>query len=69
MNILKSKAVWLNVVTLLIGVISLSQGMPQFQEFAPWLVFINGVLNLILRIFFTSQPITQYAAKNDDANE
>lgn len=69
MKLFSSKTVWLNIVTLLIGVIALSQGMPQFQEFAPWLVFINGVLNLILRIFFTSAPLTSYAANNDDAHE
>lgn len=62
-KIISSKAVWLNVVTLLIGVVALSQGMPEFEKFAPWLVFISGVLNLILRVFFTNAPITTYAAK------
>lgn len=61
-KILSSKTIWLNIVTLLVGVIAISQGMPQFQEFAPWLVFISGVLNLVLRIFFTNAPLTNYAA-------
>ena len=61
-KILGSKTVILNLITLFIGIITLSQGMPQFQEFAPWLVFVSGVLNLVLRVFFTSKPITEYAS-------
>jgi hypothetical protein len=62
-KLLGSKTVWLNVVTLFIGIVALSQGMPEFEQYAPWLVFVSGILNLILRVFFTSTPITTFAAK------
>lgn len=58
-SILASKTVWLNVVSLAIGIIALLQSQPQFDHIAPYLVLANGIGNLILRIFFTSQPIAQ----------
>lgn len=57
-NIWKSKTVYLNLVTLLIGVITLTGGVAEFSALAPYLVFANGVLNLVLRIFFTTEAIT-----------
>ena len=61
-SILSSKAVWLNFITLLLGVLAMAQGLEMFQDLAPWLVFISGVLNLVLRVFFTSKPVTEYAS-------
>ena len=61
-SILSSKAVWFNFITLLLGVLAMAQGLEMFQDLAPWLVFVSGVLNLVLRVFFTSKPITEYAS-------
>lgn len=65
-SIFQSKTVWLNLLTLLVGVVTLAQGMSEFIAYAPYLVFANGVLNLILRIFFTSQSVTEIAARLDE---
>lgn len=56
-SVFDSKTVWLNLITLALGVITLAQGMSQFEKYGPWLLLANGVLNLVLRIFFTSQPV------------
>jgi hypothetical protein len=58
-----SKAVWLNVVTFILLVLAL----PQFISVIPvsWIPYIaltSAVLNGVLRLFFTSQPITATAA-------
>lgn len=60
-SIVVSKTVWVNVIMLLLGTIALTQGMAQFEKFGPWLLFGSGILNLVLRVFFTSQPITTLA--------
>lgn len=57
-SILSSKTVWFNTVVFLIGVLAL----PEFVHVLPasWLpydVLGGAVGNLILRIYFTSQPI------------
>lgn len=53
----QSKTVWFNIVTTIVGVVTFLQGQPTFAEFAPWLVLVAGIGNLILRIWFTDQPI------------
>lgn len=55
---------WSNAIITLIGVLSL----PELKDVVPlsWLPYILlavGVLNLILRNFFTSKPTTEFAAK------
>jgi hypothetical protein len=53
-----SKTVWLNVIATLIAVIELVQ--PQFPaEYLPYFVAGVGILNVILRVWFTSEPISK----------
>jgi len=53
-----SKTVVFNLLMLALGVISLVQASPVVpREYLPWLVIGAGVVNEILRIWFTSEPI------------
>ena len=61
----QSKTVWFNLVVFVIGVLAL----PEFVRVLPatWLpydVLGGAVGNLILRIWFSSTPITAFAARN-----
>jgi hypothetical protein len=58
-----SKTVWVNIIAFVLLVLAL----PQFISVVPvsWIPFIAliaAILNGVLRIFFTSQPITASAA-------
>ena len=57
--ILQSKTVWFNLITFVLALIAL----PSFisilpASIIPDIAIINSIGNLILRVFFTSQPIT-----------
>jgi len=53
----KSKTVGFNVLMTLIGVAAVLQG--TFPKYGEVLGLVTTVGNLILRIWFTSQPITE----------
>jgi hypothetical protein len=62
-SILSSKTVWLNIIAFVLLVLAL----PQFISIIPastipYTALLAAILNGILRIFFTSQPITAIAA-------
>lgn len=62
-KILDSKTVWLNSITFILVVLAL----PEFISIVPaswieWIALANAILNYILRIYFTSQPLTKFAA-------
>ena len=64
-NILTSKAVWFNIVVFVIAILAL----PEFVKVLPasWISYdlLGGAVgNEILRIWFTSQPLTTFAANN-----
>ena len=62
-SILSSKTVWLNFIVFILLVLSLPQlGAVVSAVAVPWIALITAVLNGILRIFFTAQPLTQFAA-------
>ena len=56
-SIFASKTVWFNVITTVVGVIMALQSMPTFEMYAPLMGMILTVGNVILRVWFTSQPI------------
>jgi hypothetical protein len=62
----QSKVVWLNVITTVIAVLSLfgtetlSFMTPQVTELV---LFSVAVLNVLLRVWFTSEPVTARAAR------
>lgn len=53
-----SKTVWLNVITTLIAVLTLmTEGNLVPPEYVPWILMVVGILNVILRVWFTEEPI------------
>ena len=64
-NLFASKTVWLNTIAFVLLVLAL----PQFISVVPaswinYIALVTAVLNGVLRIWFTAQPITQVAADN-----
>ena len=54
-----SKTFWWNVITFTLGLVSLT----QFQDiipksWTPYILLVNAVGNMILRLFFTNGPTT-----------
>ena len=55
---LKSKTMWFNTITLLLAVLSLQEVVAILpQEALRYIVIVNGVGNLILRVL-TNQPLS-----------
>lgn len=53
-----SKIVWVNVVATLAALYELFAASPIFpQGVLPYFLLVVGVLNAILRVWFTSQPL------------
>jgi Mg2+/citrate symporter len=52
----KSKTVWMNAVLTLVAMIELLKGLPWVSP--EILVFVAGVLNVVLRVWFTSSKVT-----------
>jgi len=62
-SIFSSKMNWLNAITLVIAVLSLPQVTSLISASAmPYVLGAVAILNLILRTYFTSQPLTVFAA-------
>lgn len=65
-SILSSKTVWLNLIATAIAALAMIPSLISGLHMSPHAasviiqtdVFVTGVLNLILRVFFTSQPLT-----------
>lgn len=54
-----SKTVWVNIILTALAIIDLASQSPFITpEILPWLVFGAGVLNLVLRIWFTDSAIS-----------
>jgi len=53
-----SKTVWLNVIATVIGALTLAQdAIPT--EYKTYVILAVGVLNVILRVWFTEAPIAR----------
>lgn len=68
LSVFKSKTMWFNLVILIVAVSSLpvlAHILPQ--TYLPYDLLVGSVGNLVLRLFFTAQPITQIAADNAPA--
>ena len=53
-----SKTVWLNLVTMVIAFLTLLQDNPIVPpEAQPYVLLVVGVLNVVLRVWFTNTPI------------
>lgn len=61
-NVLESKTVMFNSVTTVIAIAALLASQATFSSIAPYLTLIGGIGNLILRIWFTATPVTNFAA-------
>ncbi len=72
----ESKTVWVNIIAMLVMVLDLASRQPFIPaQYVPVLVFVIGVLNVVLRVWFTEQPIdaalikSSKAADNDQSAE
>ena len=55
---IKSKVVWLNVITFILFVIDVvSQQSIIPVDYVPYIVIIVAIMNYILRVYFTREPI------------
>ena len=62
-----SKTVWFNVITIILAVIALPEFVSIISpSLLPYIALVNSVGNLLLRVFFTSQPVTEFAANQED---
>ena len=55
----QSKTIWVNAITLLIGVVSFLAGqefIADHPQIATWFAMVLGLLNIVLR-FLTNQPV------------
>jgi hypothetical protein len=53
-----SKTVWLNVVLTAIGAVALlTDAVPA--EYKPYVILAGGILNVVLRVWFTDTPIAR----------
>jgi hypothetical protein len=58
-SIFLSKTVWFNIITSILLVIALPQFISVIPAVAlPYIALIAAVGNVILRVFYTSQPTT-----------
>jgi len=51
-----SKTVWLNIILTLIGALALATDTIP-TEYKPWAILAGGVLNVVLRVWFTDSPV------------
>ena len=59
----RSKTIWVNTVTFLIGVVSFLAGqefIADYPQVATWFAIVLGLLNIALR-FLTDQPVVASA--------
>ena len=57
-SLVVSKTFWVNLIATVLAVLSLFQDSPLVPvEFLPWVALVAGVLNLVLRIWFTDTAI------------
>lgn len=54
----QSKTIAFNLIMILLGLVAYLQSIATFNKWAVALGVITTVGNLVLRYFFTSQPIT-----------
>ena len=63
-NFWESKVFWLNIITALVMVLDLLMKQPFIPpEYLPFVTFAVGVLNVILRIWFTDTGIASRGAR------
>jgi hypothetical protein len=57
-SIFQSKTVWFNLISLALAIIALPEFISLLpQGSLPFIALINSIGNLILRVYFTSEPI------------
>ena len=61
-----SKLNWLGMIQVAIGVLQLASNI-QHITVQTLILLVSGALTIILRTFFTSQPITEFAANGTNA--
>lgn len=62
----ESKTLWFNMFSMVAGFIAIVQGVVTDPEILASLVLVNGLVNVILRVFFTVVPVGAYAIEPED---
>lgn len=52
----QSKTVWFNVLTGIVSTLGMIQGTVP-ESLAPYIIAAVGIVNVILRVFFTTVPL------------
>jgi hypothetical protein len=54
----ESKTVWVNVITTVLAVLALlPEGGLVPPQAVPYILLVDGILNVVLRIWFTDKPV------------
>jgi hypothetical protein len=63
-SVLESKVVWVNTILSALAFIDLVSASPVVPaEFLPYIALGSGLLNVVLRIWFTTKPVTSALPK------
>lgn len=54
----KSKINWVGIITALIGVLGLTSSLDLSTDVMKIILFVSGTLTVILRTFFSGEPLT-----------
>lgn len=60
---LLSKTVWFNIATTLAAVTVYMASQPAFETWIPWLTIASGIINIVLRIWFTDNKPLGFSTK------
>lgn len=66
-TIFESKTVWLNVITFALAVVALPEFISLLPlDALPYIALLNSLGNIILRVYFTTQPIENESDETDE---
>lgn len=61
---LKSKTFWVNVLVVLVAALGLAtKELALTPEAMQVITFLQGLINIVLRVFFTVEPVTSKAKR------
>lgn len=67
-NILASKTVWFNVISFVLALVALPEFISILPATAlPYIAVLTSVGNMVLRLYFTTQPLSVGAKSESEA--
>lgn len=61
-SVFASKINWVALITFLVGSLEIIKDLPTHVTFQDIVMTAIGILTFVLRTWFTSQPVTEFAA-------